>query len=79
MAAVAVVAKPDEKWGETPLAFVELHPGAEASEADLIAHARQHLAHFKAPKGVVFGPLPKTSTGKIQKYRLREQAKAIGN
>ncbi|WP_170442063.1 acyl-CoA synthetase [Ruegeria arenilitoris] len=74
----AVVAKPDEKWGETPCAFVELKPGAEATEADLIAFCRDHLAHFKAPKTVVFGPLPKTSTGKIQKFKLREQARALG-
>ncbi|WP_170583180.1 acyl-CoA synthetase [Ruegeria arenilitoris] len=74
----AVVAKPDEKWGETPCAFVELKPGAEATEADLIAFCRDHMAHFKAPKTVVFGPLPKTSTGKIQKFKLREQARALG-
>jgi len=74
----AVVAKPDEKWGETPCAFVELKPGAEATEADLIAFCRDHMAHFKAPKTVVFGPLPKTSTGKIQKFKLREQARSLG-
>ncbi|MBY6084536.1 acyl-CoA synthetase [Ruegeria arenilitoris] len=74
----AVVAKPDEKWGETPCAFVELKPGADATEADLIAFCRDHMAHFKAPKTVVFGPLPKTSTGKIQKFKLREQARALG-
>ncbi|WP_170342761.1 acyl-CoA synthetase [Ruegeria arenilitoris] len=74
----AVVAKPDEKWGETPCAFVELKPGAEATEADLIAFCRDQMAHFKAPKTVVFGPLPKTSTGKIQKFKLREQARALG-
>ncbi|WP_170510895.1 acyl-CoA synthetase [Ruegeria arenilitoris] len=74
----AVVAKPDEKWGETPCAFVELKSGAEATEADLIAFCRDHMAHFKAPRTVVFGPLPKTSTGKIQKFKLRDQARALG-
>ncbi|WP_170392285.1 acyl-CoA synthetase [Ruegeria arenilitoris] len=74
----AVVARPDEKWGETPCAFVELKSGADATEADLIAFCRDHMAHFKAPKTVVFGPLPKTSTGKIQKFKLREQARALG-
>jgi fatty-acyl-CoA synthase len=71
----AVVAKPDEKWGEVPCAFVELKPGAEASEADLIAFARTKLAGFKTPKAVVFQELPKTSTGKIQKFELRKKAK----
>ncbi len=70
----AVVARPDEKWGETPCAFVELKPGAEASEAELIAFCRDNMAHFKAPKTVVFGMLPKTSTGKIQKFVLRTRA-----
>jgi fatty-acyl-CoA synthase len=74
--AAAVVAKPDPKWGETPCAFVELKPGATATEAEIIAHCRASLAHFKAPKAVVFGPLPKTSTGKIQKFALRQQAKS---
>jgi fatty-acyl-CoA synthase len=74
----AVVAKPDERWGETPCAFVTLKEGAAAvSAADIISFCRANLAHFKAPKTVVFGPLPKTSTGKIQKYALREQAKAV--
>jgi fatty-acyl-CoA synthase len=74
----AVVAKPDDKWGETPCAFVTLKPDAEAvSAADIIAFCRVNLAHFKAPRAVVFGPLPKTSTGKIQKYALREQAKEV--
>jgi fatty-acyl-CoA synthase len=72
----AVVAAPDPKWGEVPCAFVELKDGAQASEAELIAHCRSRLAHFKAPKRVVFGPLPKTSTGKIQKFLLREQVKS---
>ncbi|TMV03774.1 acyl-CoA synthetase [Ruegeria sediminis] len=73
----AVVARPDEKWGETPCAFVELKPGAEATDAELIAFCRDNMAHFKAPKTVVFGALPKTSTGKIQKFVLREQAKSL--
>lgn len=73
----AVVAKPDEKWGEVPCAFVELKPGTSPSEADLIAFARQSLAGFKAPKKVVFQELPKTSTGKIQKFALRDQAKSL--
>ncbi|MEM8653303.1 MAG: acyl-CoA synthetase, partial [Pseudomonadota bacterium] len=70
----AVVAKPDEKWGEVPCAFVELKPGASPSEADLIAFSRETLAGFKAPKRVVFQELPKTSTGKIQKFELRKTA-----
>jgi fatty-acyl-CoA synthase len=69
----AVVAMPDEHWGERPCAFVTLKPGTQASEADLIAHCRANLARFKAPDRVVFGQLPKTSTGKIQKFLLREQ------
>jgi fatty-acyl-CoA synthase len=69
---VAVVAKPDEKWGEVPCAFVELKDGAEVTEAELIAFTREHLAGFKCPKAVVFGELPKTSTGKIQKFELRK-------
>jgi fatty-acyl-CoA synthase len=73
--AAAVVAKPDEKWGETPCAFVELKPGQQASADDLIAWCRKHLASFKCPRHVVFTELPKTSTGKIQKFRLREMAK----
>ncbi|MCH8037592.1 MAG: acyl-CoA synthetase [Proteobacteria bacterium] len=77
VAAAAVVAKPDRKWGETPCAFVELKPGASAEEAEVIAFCRDHMAHFKAPKQVVFGPLPKTSTGKIQKYVLREKARDL--
>ena len=74
--AAAVVAQPDPKWGETPCAFVELKPGATATEAELIAHCQQALARFKAPKKIVFGELPKTSTGKIQKFLLRERAKS---
>ena len=72
----AVVAKPDDKWGETPCAFVTLKPDAgEVSAAEIIAFCRANMAHYKVPKQVVFGPLPKTSTGKIQKYALRERAK----
>ena len=73
----AVVAKPDDRWGEVPCAFVELKEGATASEADLIAFARGHLAGFKTPKRVVFAELPKTATGKIQKFELREVAKGM--
>ncbi|HWA81727.1 MAG TPA: acyl-CoA synthetase [Acetobacteraceae bacterium] len=73
----AVVARPDPQWGETPCAFVTLKDGARASEADIIAFCRANMAHFKAPKSVIFGPLPKTSTGKIQKFVLREQVRAL--
>jgi fatty-acyl-CoA synthase len=76
----AVVAKPDSKWGEVPCAFVELKEGAKATEADIIAFCRSHMSGFKTPKAVVFGAIPKTSTGKIQKFLLRNQvdsAKAI--
>ena len=76
--AAAVVAEPNEKWGETPCAFVELKPNAAVTEPELIEHCRNLLAHFKAPRRVVFGPLPKTSTGKIQKFVLREQVKSAG-
>jgi fatty-acyl-CoA synthase len=72
--AAAVVAKPDPKWGETPCAFLEIKPGVEVTPADIIAHCKQHLAGFKVPKTIVFGDLPKTSTGKIQKFELRKQA-----
>jgi len=72
----AVVAKPDVKWGETPAAFITLKDGAAATETEIIAFCRQHLAGFKLPKTVVFGPLPKTSTGKIQKYVLRQRIAA---
>ena len=74
----AVVAKPDEKWGEVPCAFVELLEGAEVSEADLIAFARSKLAGFKTPKQIIFQELPKTSTGKIQKFELRKQITPVG-
>ncbi|MDP1954967.1 MAG: acyl-CoA synthetase [Polaromonas sp.] len=72
--AAAVVAKPDAKWGETPCAFVELKAGATVTAADIVAHCKKHLAGFKVPRAVVFGELPKTSTGKIQKFELRKQA-----
>ena len=74
----AVVARPDVKWGETPCAFVELKAGAEVTDSDLIAFCRQNMAHFKTPRTVVFGPLPKTSTGKIQKFVLRNRARDLG-
>jgi fatty-acyl-CoA synthase len=74
--AAAVVARPDPKWGETPCAFVELKPGAKVSESELIEFCRGQMAKFKAPRAVVFGELPKTSTGKIQKFVLREKAKS---
>jgi len=77
VAAVAVVAKPDDKWGETPCAFVELKPGEQASADDLIAFARDNLARFKCPRHVVFTELPKTSTGKIQKFKLRSIAEEV--
>ena len=73
----AVVARPDPFWGETPCAFVALKEGAEAEPAEIVAWCRDRMAHYKAPKHVVFGPLPKTSTGKIQKFALRERAKEI--
>ena len=73
----AVVARPDEKWGETPCAFVTLKPGASASAEDIVQHCRKNLAGYKVPKTVVFGTLPKTSTGKVQKFILREQAQKM--
>jgi fatty-acyl-CoA synthase len=79
--AAAVVAKPDERWGETPCAFVELKAGATTRAEDIVAHCKKHLAAFKVPRAVVFGELPKTSTGKIQKFELRKlagSATAIG-
>ena len=72
--AAAVVAKPDPRWGETPCAFVELKAGAQVSAEDIVAHCKKHLAGFKVPRAGVFGELPKTSTGKIQKFELRKQA-----
>ena len=73
----AVVAKPDEKWGESPCAFVTLKGGASATSDDIIAWCRQHLAGYKIPRTIVFGPLPKTSTGKIQKFLLRDRARQV--
>ena len=75
VAAAAVVSMPDDKWGETPCAFVELKPGADATAEDLIAWCREHLAPYKLPRHIRFGELPKTSTGKVQKYVLRERAR----
>jgi fatty-acyl-CoA synthase len=77
VSAAAVVAKPDDKWGETPCAFVELKPGASATSEEILAWCRKHLAAYKCPRHVVFGEVPKTSTGKIQKFKLRETAKLI--
>jgi fatty-acyl-CoA synthase len=75
----AVVAAPDDKWGEVPMAFVTLKPGQSIDAAALITYARDHLAHFKAPRKIVFGDLPKNATGKIQKFVLREIAQKISN
>ncbi len=75
--AAAVVAKPDDKWGETPCAFVELKPGEKATRDDIIAWCRKNLAGYKCPRYVVFTELPRTSTGKIQKFKLRDMAKAV--
>jgi fatty-acyl-CoA synthase len=72
--AAAVVAQPDERWGETPCAFIELKPDAQVSVEDIVAHCKAHLAGYKVPRHVVFGELPKTSTGKIQKFELRQRA-----
>jgi fatty-acyl-CoA synthase len=77
VAACGVVARADDKWGETPVAYVELKPGKTASEAEILAHCQTLLARFKCPKMVVFAEIPKTSTGKIQKFRLREMAKTL--
>ncbi|HUF86495.1 MAG TPA: acyl-CoA synthetase [Thermohalobaculum sp.] len=77
VAMVAVVAKPDEKWGETPCAFVELKPKKKATAEEIIAFCRERLAHYKCPRTVVFGELPKTSTGKIQKFELRKRAAEV--
>ncbi|MDP3314714.1 MAG: AMP-binding protein, partial [Devosia sp.] len=75
VASCGVVARDDEKWGEVPVAYVELKPDATATEDEIIAHCRKLLARFKVPKAVIFAEIPKTSTGKIQKYRLRDMAK----
>ena len=76
VAFAAVVAKADEKWGETPVAFIELKPGQQATAQEIVAFCRENLAHFKCPREVVFTEVPKTSTGKIQKFLLRDQIKA---
>ena len=73
----AVVARPDARWGETPCAFITLKPGQELSAEAVIAFCRQHMAGFKVPRSVVFGPLPKTSTGKVQKFLLRDRARQL--
>ena len=72
--AAAIVAKPDPKWGETPCAFIEIKPGTTVTAEEIVAHCKEHLAGFKVPRAVVFGELPKTSTGKIQKFELRKRA-----
>jgi fatty-acyl-CoA synthase len=74
--ACAVVAKPDPKWGETPLAYVELKPGGKVNASDLMAHCKSLLAGYKVPRDIRFEEIPKTSTGKIQKFALRERAKS---
>ena len=71
------MAKPDEKWGETPCAFVELKQGASVSAEELMAWCRKNLAAYKCPRHVVFAEIPKTSTGKLQKFKLREMAKTM--
>ncbi|MCB1491970.1 MAG: AMP-binding protein, partial [Rhodobiaceae bacterium] len=76
VAAAAVVAKPDDRWGETPCAFLELRPGKTATADEIIAYCREHLAHYKVPRHIIFAEIPKTSTGKIQKFKLRDAAKA---
>ncbi len=77
VSAAAVVAAPDAKWGETPCAFIELKEGEQATAEEIVAWSRTHLAHFKCPRRIVFGPLPKTSTGKVQKFVLRERAREM--
>jgi fatty-acyl-CoA synthase len=77
VSAAAVVAKPDEKWGETPCAFVELKPGAQATADELMQWCRQNLASYKCPRTIVFDTIPKTSTGKIQKFKLRDMARDL--
>jgi fatty-acyl-CoA synthase len=77
VALAAVVARPDEKWGETPCAFVELKTGHSATAEELIAWCQDKLARYKCPRTIVFAEIPKTSTGKVQKYALREKARAL--
>ncbi|MDQ2778283.1 MAG: AMP-binding protein, partial [Pseudomonadota bacterium] len=74
--ACAVVARPDPKWGETPLAYVELKAGSSVTVAELVAHCKRLLAGYKVPRDIRFEPIPKTSTGKIQKFQLRERARS---
>ena len=74
-----MVAKPDEKWGETPCAFIELKPGTETTRDEIIGWCRKNLATYKCPRYVVFAELPKTSTGKVQKFKLREMAIHLSN
>jgi fatty-acyl-CoA synthase len=78
VAACGVVARQDDKWGEVPVAYVELKPGKTASEAEILDHCRSLLARFKAPKAVIFAEIPKTSTGKIQKFLLRDMVRDGG-
>ncbi|MDP6950040.1 MAG: AMP-binding protein, partial [Arenicellales bacterium] len=75
----AVVARPDETWGESPCAFVTLHEGEDAQPQEIIDFCRENMAHYKAPRTIVFGELPKTSTGKIQKFVLRDQAQKLSD
>ena len=77
MASCAVVAKPDEKWGETPIAFVELRAGRTATADELSAHCRTHLAGFQCPRQIIIEDIPKTSTGKVEKFKLRDRAKQL--
>ena len=77
VAAVGVVAKSDEKWGEKPCAFIELNSGFEENKVELLNHCKENLAGFKVPKFFIFCELPKTSTGKIQKFVLREKAEKL--
>ena len=78
IASAAVVAKPDDKWGETPCAFIELAAGQTLTQEEVITWTRERLAHYKCPRHVVFTEIPKTSTGKIQKFKLRDMAKDAG-
>jgi fatty-acyl-CoA synthase len=77
VAIAAVVAMPDERWGESPCAFIELRPGMSATAAEIVEFCRENIARFKVPRRIVFAPIPKTSTGKIQKFRLREAARQM--
>ena len=77
VAIAAVVAMPDERWGESPCAFIELRPGMSATAAEIVEFCRENIARYKVPRRIVFAPIPKTSTGKIQKFRLREEARQM--